>query len=267
MSLKVSLSGTYQQYYDYDSLPSNYDIKKDIGSVDFESDIVPDQYDTDSAPANILRSKRDSIYSFLTDDHARRGDIMVELLSPNGTKSVLLPYRKYDFINAEGYESWPFMSLHHWGENPIGTWSIVITYKNSHASVDFIVHNVQLYGTSEVPQSVSRIPQSCDPACDRGCAAYGQQYCDSCKTLRDIDSLNCINKCPQNLTEYNGYCGEIELASTSGSGILIPLSISGGVVSVLCVLIITVSLVCIHLKYKKHKNRRTRFLVSVDEID
>ena len=50
-----------------------------------------------------------------------RGDIKVELVSPSGTKSTLLPHRKYDFINAEGYYNWPFMSLHYWGENPIGT--------------------------------------------------------------------------------------------------------------------------------------------------
>ena len=55
---------------------------------------------------------------------ALRGDIQVELVSPNGTKSILLPYRNYDFVNVEGYDSWPFMSVHYWGENPQGTWTI-----------------------------------------------------------------------------------------------------------------------------------------------
>lgn len=48
----------------------------------------------------------------------RRGDIMIELLSPVGTKSVLLPHRKNDFVNEEGYSDWPFMSVHHWGRIP-----------------------------------------------------------------------------------------------------------------------------------------------------
>ena len=45
------------------------------------------------------------IFSFLQaqGDHPKRGDIRVELTSPQGTVSVLLPNRDNDFINDEGY--------------------------------------------------------------------------------------------------------------------------------------------------------------------
>lgn len=265
MSLAVSLSYT-DKHYDYSSIPTEY-LEKDAEFVDFEADIL-DDYSIDSAPS--VLTKRDSADSFFTADHARRGDIMVELTSPNGTKSVLLPYRKYDFINVNEYFNWPFMSLHHWGESPIGTWTIVITYKNTHASVNFELHNFKLYGTSEVPEAVSRIPQSCDPACDRGCAAYGEEYCDSCKEFRDTDSLECISDCPQNLTKYNHYCGDIVFADGSDhSDILLPVVVSASVVVfVAFLLIITIALTCLLFKYRKRLHRRGRYnLVSVEEFD
>ena len=50
----------------------------------------------------------DRLYDWLRDPHPRRGDIKIELTSPQGTNSVLLPYRDYDFVNDEGYDDWPF---------------------------------------------------------------------------------------------------------------------------------------------------------------
>ena len=88
------------------------------------------------------------VYDWLEDSHPKRGDIKVELVSPSGTKSTLLPYRKYDFINAEGYDNWPFMSLHYWGENPIGTWTIHVYFQSSYGYVSVHVNSFELYGTS-----------------------------------------------------------------------------------------------------------------------
>ena len=58
----------------------------------------------------------------------RRGAIIVDLDSPYGTTSHLLPQRKYDFVNDEDYNHWPFMSVQHWGENPMGHWDITIRF-------------------------------------------------------------------------------------------------------------------------------------------
>ena len=98
------------------------------------------------------------IYDWLEDSHPRRGDIKIELTSPQGTKSVLLPYRNYDFVNAEGYDDWPFMSVHFWGENPIGTWTLKITYKSTSGYVSMSGLSMTLYGTSESVPSHEKPP-------------------------------------------------------------------------------------------------------------
>lgn len=48
-------------------------------------------------------------------DYTRRGDLVMYLTSPMGTKSCLLPPRKEDMSN-EGFSKWPFMTTHSWGE-------------------------------------------------------------------------------------------------------------------------------------------------------
>lgn len=56
-------------------------------------------------------------------DHERRGDIEVELISPNNVKSVLARPRRYDG-STEGLNGWKFMSTKHWDEDPVGDWTI-----------------------------------------------------------------------------------------------------------------------------------------------
>ena len=45
--------------------------------------------------------------------HARRGDVEVELVSPNGVKSVLGAKRDGDAATT-GYPGWKFMTVTHW---------------------------------------------------------------------------------------------------------------------------------------------------------
>jgi len=46
-------------------------------------------------------------------EHQRRGDVGVELLSPNGIQSVLARTRRAD-NDKNGYPGWKFMSVKHW---------------------------------------------------------------------------------------------------------------------------------------------------------
>lgn len=55
----------------------------------------------------------------------RRGDLEINLTSPAGTKSTLLEHRSHDF-SRQGFVSWPFMSVHTWGESPFGEWKLEI---------------------------------------------------------------------------------------------------------------------------------------------
>lgn len=56
---------------------------------------------------------------------SRRGNLEIFLTSPQGTRSTLLAKRPRDLSKA-GFNQWPFMSVHTWGENPLGTWTLEI---------------------------------------------------------------------------------------------------------------------------------------------
>jgi len=45
--------------------------------------------------------------------HSRRGDVEVEVVSPNGIRSILGGMRKSDRADS-GYPGWVFMSVKHW---------------------------------------------------------------------------------------------------------------------------------------------------------
>ena len=146
---------------------------------------------------------------WLTDPHLRRGDIQIELISPIATTSILLPYRKYDFVNEEGYDSWPFMSVHHWGENPVGRWTLKIILTSSVAGY-FSGSDISmtLYGTTTTPESVSNIPYSCDAACAGSCSGVGADNCDACSSdhYRIAETLECVRECPTEMQPYGKYC-------------------------------------------------------------
>jgi len=57
--------------------------------------------------------------------HTTRGEVEVELVSPNGIRSVLAGPRSSDKATT-GYPGWKFMSIKHWGENPVGDWTIKV---------------------------------------------------------------------------------------------------------------------------------------------
>jgi kexin len=62
-------------------------------------------------------------------EHKRRGDLSVELRSPEGIVSHIATARRNDAAQ-EGYYDWTFMSVVHWGETGIGTWTIIVKDTN-----------------------------------------------------------------------------------------------------------------------------------------
>lgn len=46
-------------------------------------------------------------------EHERRGDVEIELRSPNGIVSVLARQRRFD-LSTDGFDGWKFMSMKHW---------------------------------------------------------------------------------------------------------------------------------------------------------
>ncbi|KAL2808350.1 peptidase S8/S53 domain-containing protein [Aspergillus granulosus] len=73
--------------------------------------------------ANIARLEHVTVT--MNVNHTRRGDLSVELRSPEGVVSHLSTARKYDDAKA-GYVDWTFMSVAHWGESGIGTWTVIV---------------------------------------------------------------------------------------------------------------------------------------------
>ncbi|KAJ8454944.1 hypothetical protein ONZ45_g19110 [Pleurotus djamor] len=58
--------------------------------------------------------------------HTKRGDVEVEIVSPKGIKSVLAGARYGDMVDT-GFPGWVFMTVKHWGEDPVGDWTIRVS--------------------------------------------------------------------------------------------------------------------------------------------
>jgi len=58
-------------------------------------------------------------------NYSRRGDLQIHLRSPSGTPSTLLPRRKDDYQPGR-LDSWHFLSVFYWGEQPNGTWTLIL---------------------------------------------------------------------------------------------------------------------------------------------
>uniref|UniRef100_T1IUB0 P/Homo B domain-containing protein n=1 Tax=Strigamia maritima TaxID=126957 RepID=T1IUB0_STRMM len=55
--------------------------------------------------------------------HRCRGNLEIFFISPSGTESQVLTRRPRD-CSDEGFDQWPFTSVHFWGENPEGKWTV-----------------------------------------------------------------------------------------------------------------------------------------------
>ncbi|XP_053671627.1 furin-like protease 1, isoforms 1/1-X/2 [Anopheles nili] len=81
----------------------------------------------------------------------RRGDIKIFLTSPSGTRVTLLTNRSHD-LSRSGFNQWPFMSVHTWGEAPHGTWQLEIHNEGRLLGYSMIRGwSLVLYGTSIPP--------------------------------------------------------------------------------------------------------------------
>lgn len=55
-----------------------------------------------------------------------RGDLLLTLESPSKTFSLLTQYRLFDRIrgHSTNLTDWVILTLHHWGEDPQGSWTL-----------------------------------------------------------------------------------------------------------------------------------------------
>lgn len=106
-------------------------------------------------------------------DHTRRGDVEVEVVSPNGIKSILGGRRAGDDAKT-GYPGWVFMTIKHWGENPVGNWTIKVSDLNhANETGKFLGWRIKFWGTTvdaskakkyELPLVDDVLPPTSDPS-------------------------------------------------------------------------------------------------------
>ncbi|CRL05005.1 CLUMA_CG018231, isoform A [Clunio marinus] len=90
----------------------------------------------------------------------RRGDIVIYLTSPSGTRTCLLTERIHD-VSRSGFNDWPFMTVHQWGESPQGIWELEIHNKGRYMEFALIRGwTLVLYGTVISPQKNDEPRQS-----------------------------------------------------------------------------------------------------------
>ncbi|RVE51309.1 hypothetical protein evm_003989 [Chilo suppressalis] len=90
---------------------------------------------------------------------ARRGDIRITLTSPAGTKVTLLAPRAHDSSRA-GFNSWPFMSVHMWGESPLGVWQLEVSNEGRYSAGPLSQWELIFYGTETPPQEFDASPET-----------------------------------------------------------------------------------------------------------
>ncbi|KAF2146820.1 uncharacterized protein K452DRAFT_294355 [Aplosporella prunicola CBS 121167] len=91
-------------------------------------------------------------------EHTRRGDLSVELRSPSGIVSHLSVPRHRDSEPA-GYVDWTFMSVAHWGESGVGTWTVIVkdTVENEYTGT-FTDWKLRLWGECKDAASQQLLP-------------------------------------------------------------------------------------------------------------
>ena len=163
------------------------------------------QYDYDDY-YNAAQHGSSTLDDVLMHSYVRRGDISITMTSPSKTQSTILPYRDRDFINTRGYWKWPFLSVHFWGENPAGTWTIRVSSRSVATAAIVSDVKVTLYGTKQVPYSVGQIPSTCSPSCHPSKGCLSPECCDACRAYRDAVTLECLSSCPNGTQAVNNYC-------------------------------------------------------------
>lgn len=97
--------------------------------------------------------------------HTKRGDVEVDIVSPNGVRSVLAGARRFD-EHTTGYPGWQFMSVKHWcvqvlafllmvlkrnglprGESSLGDWTLTVKDQaHPHRNGSFLGWSLTLWG-------------------------------------------------------------------------------------------------------------------------
>uniref|UniRef100_A0A665X3N8 Neuroendocrine convertase 2 n=1 Tax=Echeneis naucrates TaxID=173247 RepID=A0A665X3N8_ECHNA len=92
------------------------------------------------------------VQAVVTVNASRRGDLNINMTSPMGTKSILLSRRPRDDDSKVGFDKWPFMTTHTWGEDPRGTWVLEVGFHGEEPQRGVLKEwTLMLHGTQSAP--------------------------------------------------------------------------------------------------------------------
>lgn len=79
--------------------------------------------------SNVVRSL-EHVQVVVTLGASQRGKVELSLTSPSGTRQILLARRHVD-ASAQGLNGWALMTVHCWGEDPRGSWTLTVSTTSS----------------------------------------------------------------------------------------------------------------------------------------
>ncbi|KAJ2834589.1 pheromone processing endoprotease [Coemansia furcata] len=90
--------------------------------------------------------------------HDFRGNVEIWLESPHGIRSQLATVRQHDSSN-QGLDDWRFMSVKHWGEDPLGKWTLQVrnAYLPKYRGT-LRAWQLTVYGESTDPDTAPALP-------------------------------------------------------------------------------------------------------------
>ncbi|XP_061087268.1 neuroendocrine convertase 2 [Conger conger] len=92
------------------------------------------------------------VQAVVTVNASRRGDLNINMTSPAGTKSILLSRRPRDDDAKVGFDKWPFMTTHTWGEDPRGPWLLEAGFGGDAPQHGVMMEwTLMLHGTQSAP--------------------------------------------------------------------------------------------------------------------
>lgn len=128
---------------DWKSVPSRYHC--DAGSINISHPIpthepVRLEIDTEACKGTSSQINHiEHVQAIITLNSTRRGDLILYLTSPMGTRSMILNRRPFDDDSKNGFVRWPFMTTQTWGENPRGKWVLEAKFYNKTDPIDLKV--------------------------------------------------------------------------------------------------------------------------------
>ncbi|CAF1203000.1 unnamed protein product [Rotaria sp. Silwood1] len=92
------------------------------------------------------------VQAFITLKSSRRGNTVIFITSPLGTRSLILSRRPLDDDTTKGFYKWPFMTTHAWAEKAQGIWTLEIRFDNDD-NADAPLTNLQNQTITDKEQS------------------------------------------------------------------------------------------------------------------